>query len=75
MKILYTLYVMMLALFNNFKAKIKGYWQYAVFSIGVMQTSIDLSGVVDIIVAFLPVIILFAVLGMILGLLKKFGRF
>jgi len=69
--------VMMLVLFNNFKAKIKGYWQYAVFSVGpiVMQTSIDLTGVVDIIVAFLPVIILFAVLGMILGLLKKFGRF
>ncbi|MEM5867500.1 MAG: hypothetical protein QXG39_06240 [Candidatus Aenigmatarchaeota archaeon] len=40
-----------------------------------MSTSIDLSGVVDIIVAFLPVIILFAVLGMILGLLKKFGKF
>jgi len=38
------------------------------------MSSVDLSSVVDLITAFMPIIILFALLGMILGLLKKLGR-
>jgi len=38
------------------------------------MSEVDLSSVTDMIVAFMPLIILFAMIGMILGLLKKFGR-
>jgi hypothetical protein len=38
------------------------------------MAEIDLSAVTDMIVSFMPLIILFALLGMILGLLKKFGK-
>ena len=41
--------------------------------LGKMST-IDMSSIVDLVTAFMPIIILFALLGMILGLLKKFGR-
>jgi len=38
------------------------------------MAEIDLSSIVDLITAFMPVIILFAMLGMVMGLLKKFGK-
>lgn len=39
-----------------------------------MSTTIDTSSLTSTVMAFIPLIILFAMLGMILGLLKKFGK-
>jgi len=38
-----------------------------------MATQIDLSGVVELITAFVPVIVVFALIGMIVKLLRKLG--
>lgn len=40
-----------------------------------MSTTIDTTSLTNTVMAFIPLIILFAMLGMILGLLKKFGKF
>lgn len=40
----------------------------------VFASTTDMSDTIDIVLDFMPVIITFAMLGMILGLLKKFGK-
>lgn len=58
---------------NTLKAKIKNNWQLVSGAVALVTSTT--TEITEIVLAWMPLIIVFAMLGMVLGMLKKFGKF